>query len=260
MAMTFRTAGAWGSGKGSNLAATEVDDNFWELLERLTTLENNPPVAVGIDHFTVSGNQLTVHLTDGDIAGPFALPSAQWRWVGEWSGSTLYFVNDICAQNGSIYLVKVQHISASAFDPDAFDSDGGQEYQLLLARPSQPYDVGMFYADHIPGDASTLLQHIVAHTFFLADAFTGSIAFLSMATTETIELPIYKNNDLIGSILFAAGEGLVTGDPGQFGTFVPPSPSFTTTLVRGDRLRVLAPSSTEDATAKGLTVTFVGMA
>lgn len=39
MAVTFRTAGAWGAGKGSNLVAAEVDGNFWDHEERIVDVE-----------------------------------------------------------------------------------------------------------------------------------------------------------------------------------------------------------------------------
>lgn len=53
MAVVFRTDGAWGTGLGTNLTAAQVDNNFWEILERLATLETADP-AVGT--LTLTGN------------------------------------------------------------------------------------------------------------------------------------------------------------------------------------------------------------
>src|SRR6476620_9420488 len=97
MAIVYRTddGSRWGAGKGSNLAPAEVDVNFWEVVQRLVSLETNPTAAISIDDVTVAGNQMTVHLTDGSTRGPFTLPTAQWRWTGAWRTATVYFINDI---------------------------------------------------------------------------------------------------------------------------------------------------------------------
>ena len=64
MPLIFRNAGAWGAGKGARLTSLEADGNVYDLDSRLLGLENNPPAAVSIDHFTVSGNALTIYLTN----------------------------------------------------------------------------------------------------------------------------------------------------------------------------------------------------
>jgi hypothetical protein len=101
----------WGAGKGSNLTPAEVDVNFWDVIQRLVSLETSPPTAVSIDTITVAGNQMTVHLTDGSTRGPFTLPTSQWRWTGGWRTATVYFVNDIFSFDGAIYRVAVSHTS-----------------------------------------------------------------------------------------------------------------------------------------------------
>src|SRR4029078_13260120 len=97
MAIVYRTndGARWGAGKGSNLAPAEEDVNFWEVVQRLVSLETNPPSAVRIDEITVAGNQMTVHLTDGSTRGPFTLPTAQWRWTGARRAGTVFFRHDI---------------------------------------------------------------------------------------------------------------------------------------------------------------------
>lgn len=259
MAIIFRTDGAWGAGKGSNLLPAEVDENFWDIVQRLDAIEGSPPEAVSIASFEQVGTQLTITMTDSSSHGPFTLPSARFRFTGQYMPETLYFVNDIFSKNGALYGVLVQHISEIAFDPERFD-DAGFTYLLMLERPTQPYDVGLFYADHIPGDGRVLLQHIVARQFFIASEYVKSIAYLTNITTNVIELPIYRNDEFIGSIVFDPSEGAISGEDGQLGTFVPNSPAETLTFNRGDRLRVFAPEDGADPTALGLAVTFVGEA
>ncbi|MEY9829824.1 hypothetical protein ABIA25_001639 [Sinorhizobium fredii] len=74
MPIIYRTAGAWGAGKGSNLTPTEVDENFHDLDERVDALETDPPSPVEISNITQAGNTITVHMSDGSTFGPFTLP------------------------------------------------------------------------------------------------------------------------------------------------------------------------------------------
>ncbi|RWO90942.1 hypothetical protein [Mesorhizobium sp.] len=73
MTITYRSV------KGSNLTATEVDDNFHDLDDRMTELEDNPPEPVNISNITVVGTQMTIYLEDATVFGPFTLPQANFR-------------------------------------------------------------------------------------------------------------------------------------------------------------------------------------
>ena len=61
MTVVFRTAGPWGSGKGSDLQPGDVDGNFWELIQDIASLASNPaqPTTVNTTAeahgFTLSG-------------------------------------------------------------------------------------------------------------------------------------------------------------------------------------------------------------
>lgn len=74
MTLTYRTSGAWGSGKGSNLTAAEIDGNTYDLDQRVAALETDPPEPNQISNITQSGNTITIHLEDGTTFGPFLLP------------------------------------------------------------------------------------------------------------------------------------------------------------------------------------------
>jgi hypothetical protein len=119
VALTFRGLGAWGSGKGSDLVASEIDNNFWSLAEAIFALENDPASPVGIATITVSGTQMTITLTDGTVLAPVTLPVLTFRWRGEWEPATGYAVLDTISHAATgIYMVQIAHTSGSTFDPN----------------------------------------------------------------------------------------------------------------------------------------------
>ncbi|KEC73137.1 hypothetical protein RLPCCGM1_c1253 [Rhizobium leguminosarum bv. phaseoli CCGM1] len=77
--ITFRTAGAWGAGKGSNLTPAEVDANFYDLDGRVAELEDNPPGPNQIADITQVGDQITIVMEDASTFGPFTLPRSLSR-------------------------------------------------------------------------------------------------------------------------------------------------------------------------------------
>lgn len=79
MTITYRTAGAWGAGKGSNLTAAEFDGNNWDFAQRITALETSPTEPNQISNITVVGTQMTIYLEGGASFGPFTLPQANFR-------------------------------------------------------------------------------------------------------------------------------------------------------------------------------------
>jgi len=149
MAIVYRTDGAWGTGKGANLVAGEVDSNFYDLAQRMLTVETDmPEAAVSIAYFSISGSQFTVHMTDGTQQGPFELPVRAWNFRDEWLPDTIYNIDDVVTANGSVYMVLVNHTSGATFDPGANDGAGNDYYGLLLTNPSNVLppggDVGQY--------------------------------------------------------------------------------------------------------------------
>ena len=100
MAIVYRTAGAWGGGKGSNLTAAEVDSNFYDLHGRVDTLESGSMAPAEIDDITVLGREITITLTDARSFGPFDLPRTYFSWRGEWAPTTNYYSNDVVSVAG----------------------------------------------------------------------------------------------------------------------------------------------------------------
>jgi len=135
MTIIYRTAGAWGAGKGANLTPAEVDGNFYDHEQRIETIEANPAQAVNIDYFTVSGNQMFAHMTDHSVIGPITIPVGTWTFKGEWQPATLYFAFDVVTFGTAVYLVNSEHTSEATFDPSASNSFGFI-YNLILAEPS----------------------------------------------------------------------------------------------------------------------------
>ncbi len=69
--ITYRTDGAWGSGKGADLTPVEVDLSFWSIEVRLTAIETSPPSPLEISNITVTGGLMTVFMDGGGSFGPF---------------------------------------------------------------------------------------------------------------------------------------------------------------------------------------------
>jgi hypothetical protein len=138
MTVIYRTAGAWGAGLGANLTPANVDGNFWDHDSRIEALEDHTGEGVGISTFTISGNQLTVVMTDSTTRGPFALPSATWDFRGPWQPLTTYLALDVVTALTGLYLVTYPHTSASAFDPNANDGLGHNYYSPLIEFPPVP--------------------------------------------------------------------------------------------------------------------------
>lgn len=146
MTIVYRTSGPWGAGKGANLVPAEVDGNFFDVSTRVTVLEDGTPTAAnGIAFFNIGGtnNELFyVHMTDGTIQGPFALPQKTWNFRDVWAPSIVYNADDVVTAIGSVYLVLLNHISASTFDPTANDGLGHNFYGLLLSNPGNVLPAG----------------------------------------------------------------------------------------------------------------------
>ena len=120
--------------KGSNLTSSEVDGNFSDLDARATA--NAAAISAaggGIASIDVTGNQMTITLTDSSIQGPFELPTVNLidLFRGSWQPSTPYLENQIVTALGSIYLVLNDHTSDTTFDPNAGDTDG-DFYELFF--------------------------------------------------------------------------------------------------------------------------------
>jgi hypothetical protein len=260
MAIIFRTAGAWGAGKGTDLDPAEVDNNFWDLLLRVVDLESEGIQPKEIFAIDVTGNQMTITLDDlTTVFGPYTLPTAAFTWADEWQAGIAYEPYDIFVAEEGMYLVRFAHTSASEFDPAEGDSSG-DFYQLIFPYPTT-HDIGFFFPG-TPGrgiePGQAMFAHISTRDFYFEADLPLSVAKLLFAPDADMSFSILKNTTEIGTLEFGAGQ--------TDGTF-----SFATNVQfnAGDRLRVLRdgdPLSSEpsepdpeyglDASAFDLMVTF----
>ncbi len=141
MTSSFRTAGAWGGGLGRPLTWVEQDNNTYDKETRITAIEA-AGVAVGIDYIEVIGDQMTIHMTDSSLQGPFTLMSADaWNPQGYWLPSHVYQALDTVQNGGALYLVLVDHTSDVSFDPEAMEGTVPRYHLIANFAPAQGYDI-----------------------------------------------------------------------------------------------------------------------
>lgn len=261
MSITYRTNDntRWGTGQGSDLSAAQIDINFWELFSAVTSLQDHASTAAGIDYFVIAGgNQLYVHLTNHAVIGPYTIPTAQWRFRGEWQPDTVYGNFDVITEGGATYLVIFAHTSANAspgFDPGASDGMGHNYYGLLIAPQMNALPAGGAQGTLLAKNSATnydtkwIANNIVLGIYF-EGGFIPDEVVLEYVFTETVIFPIglagsqgnaglppttdqvftlFKNGSSIGTVAFNATDT--------------PTFSFTAavTFIAGDILSIVAP-------------------
>jgi hypothetical protein len=259
--IVFRTVdlGRWGaaggSGTGGHLTPVQVDENFWELLSRLESIESDPPEAVSILGFTVIGSQFQVNMSDASTFGPFDLPIAQFRWQGEWVNDGIYLKLDIISANHfGVFIVEKDHTAPSSpapFDPAALDPITFEPlYKQVFGEDTSIYDIGFFFPGR-PGigieDASAIAGHVFVHPITFPQDLPGSEAFLKTGGAADMSFAVQKNGTDIGTIDFGAGDNVATF------TF-----AADVDFAIGDRVTVMKPTDGVDADARELSITIKG--
>ena len=246
--IVYRTAGAWGGGKGSPLTAAEVDGNFCTLLNRIVDLETNPAEPVSITSIDSVGGGIIISMSDGTTRGPFDWPVAAFNWRGEWEPSTDYEALDLLYfEDNGLVLVMADHTSASEFN--IYDADtNGRLYRLLFINTTL-YDLA-FYAPGTLNEGlsagSPILQMVAARNFFIPETTTSEptvgYAYVRIPeeNTDGLVLDITHNGAEVGRITFDAGEtaGAIEIDANVW-------------LVPGDVLAIGVNLGTETVTATG---------
>lgn len=242
-ALTYRTSDArWGAGEGGNLTPKKVDENFFAIFEKITDLEMYPLQPLEIDSISVSGNQMTFHMSDGlTDFGPFTIPTAAFTWAGNWLPATAYPAYALVIARDNLYLVLEAHTSAGTFTVTS-------EYQLLMPLPSV-FDVGLFFPQKpgygIPAEAP-MMSYLAIRSFYIEATAPLTLARLRVGPAAELVFRIHKNTTEIGTVTFAVGE---TSGVVDFDT--------ETAFEAGDFLRVLSPEEV-DTTAIDLNITFAG--
>lgn len=206
MTITYRTAGAWGAGKGSNLTAAEADQNFYGLDQRVVDLETNGVSAVSVSNIVVTGGLVTFYMSDGSDYGPFALPVTNYNYRGEWSALTAYAAYDVVMVTGTgAYIVLNAHISDAAFDADAMDSSG--EFYGLLVPDNSTQGVLTI------ADSSLILSASHANKYLRCTTGCTVIVPTGIAATGTL---ISIRQSSIYSVHIEAGGGVTINFPTGF--------------------------------------------
>jgi len=248
--LTFRTTDPlkWGTGKGSVLTPVEVDENFWQVIQALLELQDNPALPSEIDTIDVVDNQMTITLTNATEFGPFTLPIASMEFTGQFAAEFVYKAFNFFERPEGLYLVLQDHTSAAGpFDPE----DGniaGPYYKLVI-----PYTPQFEYRFFIPGQPGfgitagrAMHQHVFLQDVYFEVDFPGSVAILETGPLDGLSFPIKKNGGVIGSIDFLADNAI--------GTFaLDPTMQFET----GDAIRIICPTALDDD-ALDLTVSIKG--
>jgi len=144
MTQTYRTNdfARWGAGQGFNLSPHQVDINFWDLIQRMLAQEARPDPSAGIAYFEIVGVMMYVHMTDGEVLGPYELPVAIFRDRGVWTPNVPYSRMDTFSIDGGLWVVIFDHTSGTSFDPGANNGAGSDYYQLMLQTPGSSLPSG----------------------------------------------------------------------------------------------------------------------
>lgn len=183
--------------KGSNLSAEEFDGNTHDLDDRITALQNNPPVAVGISNIAVSGSQLIIYLSNGTSFGPFNLPIATFVPRGNWTASTVYYAMDlVTVPAAGVYLVLSDHTSAGSFDAAASNSEGAI-YSLIFSSINPVPIATISGTAYTPGPAE-------ANKYFRCTNASGCVITLQSDFQTNDELHFRQAG--VGSVSFQIGD------------------------------------------------------
>lgn len=246
MTLTYRDV------KGEPLTSAEYDANIRTLKALYDALVASPPEAISISHFVVTGSLLTIVMTNAVEHGPFILPLAQWRFVGEWQAGITMLIGDLFMNAGTLYFVRVQHVAALTFDPDLFTIDG-QVYQVIMPARAFSFGLNFYYKDVIGEGGDILWQHVADRAFTIGADFVNCEAYLRTACSgNPIVLPIYLNGVVVGDVMFTPGVD-TDARGGQYGSISGLEPSVSIDVVARDILAVGQPYES-DADAAGLSV------
>jgi hypothetical protein len=187
--------------KGSPLTSDELDGNF-------TTLETQVAAkaaqGVGIASVTmVSNTTMQFQMTDHSYLPPITLPSAAYRFVGNWLPSTPYLVNDTFNAGGNGYVVLVQHTSATSFDPNATDGSAHNLYGLYFGATS------VLPTGGDTGDALVKLSPVDFNTGWVALTLAG-LSDVSATPPATGDAPVWDGHQFVFSPAGGGGGGSTT--------------------------------------------------
>src|SRR5262245_54321230 len=183
MTIVYVTNGAWGTGASAPLAAAQVDGNFYDVDQRIVTLNTALATGKRINTVDYTSGSMTFHYTDG-TSQVIQLPVAVLAYVGPWANSTPYSRNQMISANNGFYQVLQDHTSPAApapFDPNSFDGSSNRLYQLFLPITDVNYDAAIFVPGSIQRTAGELIwQGVANRTMSLAAGTAHAYAYLDV--------------------------------------------------------------------------------
>lgn len=221
MTIVYRTNGAWGVGKESNLTAAEGDGNIWDVVQRLVALETDRPSPNEISQVQQDGLQITFILADGTELGPIDLPTLKWRWRGDWLPNTIYATLDtFTVDDQGLFLVIKDHTSAATFDPDAGIGSPAEAvyHQLLGVGTLTSLDdlVGVTITSPAAGDflgydGADWVNRTATAATALLDEFVGDVGSPGGGLKGLVPAPV-AGDAAAGKLLRADGQWAGTSD------------------------------------------------
>ena len=184
----YRTTGPWGAGKGADLTKEEADGNFYDLDQRIKTAIENAPKPVSVDHVEMIGSTFTVHLTNGQVDGPFEIPFATLTSRGFWGPGVEYNRLDYVFHGGVGYIVMVTHQSPATFDP-TYEVDGFPVYAVAIPATDQVYDLGFFNRGLVGGGDALLFRWIATRPIRFTTTQHDSQASVGVAFADAVAPP-----------------------------------------------------------------------
>src|SRR5580765_4951143 len=123
MTIVYVSTGAWGAGTGAPNSAAQVDGNFYDVDQRIVTLNADLAEGKRIDTVTYTSNSMTFHFTDGTTQ-VIPLPVATFQYVGPWTNSMPLVPGNLFAAGNGFYQVLEVHTTPNypgVFNPDSTD-------------------------------------------------------------------------------------------------------------------------------------------
>ena len=209
VALKYRTDdnAQWGAGLGRDLQPQEIDQNFYDVEQRLAAVEQNPALPNEIESISVDGNRMTITMADHTVFGPYILPQAAFRFTGAFQPNHNYRLYDFLVANDGLYLVLHDFTSGDAF---VFGADAqGPFYQFVMPFPSN-YDIAFFFPGPpglglADGAAMFAFRASARTPFYLPAGLSQSSAGLAVAPTAALSCAIYRDATQIGTLNFAPG-------------------------------------------------------
>lgn len=129
---------------GGPLSSTQVDENFRQLKSYLDALALEPGITGrGIASISVTGDQMSITLTDSTVLGPFTLPALRTNprtWSTGLSAAVLdtFIAPSGSANVGAGYITVIPHTTAASFDTDVTAGNLVKYVERGAAGPTGP--------------------------------------------------------------------------------------------------------------------------